>query len=103
MDERSLRRPDDGSKVEGTAALKFPSDSGFSSAPDAYPPGLAPTLVDLKSRGIRAEILELLGGGVAVSPESAQRKLSVWVRVALHFFTEVNEKSLLNWGDPDAR
>ena len=46
MDERALRRPDDRPTMEGTAALKFPSDSGSSSPPDAYPAELAPTLVD---------------------------------------------------------
>ena len=49
MEEGYLRRRNDGPKVEGTAALKFPSDSGSSPAPGTYPSGLAPTLVDLGS------------------------------------------------------
>ena len=84
MEERYLRRPDDGSKVEGTAALKFPSDSGSSSAPGAYSPDSAPTLVDSGSDAPTilgfgsdaptiAEGTSAAGGRVNHSPSSTLR------------------------------
>ena len=46
MEEHHLRRPNDRPKAEGTAALKFVSDTGSSPAPDPSL-GLAPTLVEV--------------------------------------------------------
>jgi tetratricopeptide (TPR) repeat protein/predicted Ser/Thr protein kinase len=51
MEGRSLHRPDDRplAKVEGAAALKFPSDTSSSPTPDSSPSESTPTLVDLGS------------------------------------------------------
>ena len=46
MGEHQLRQPNDRPKAEGTAALKFASDTGSSPAPDP-PLGLAPTLAEV--------------------------------------------------------
>jgi eukaryotic-like serine/threonine-protein kinase len=46
MEEHHPRRPNDRPKAEGTAALKFASDTGSSPAPDPSL-GLAPTLVEV--------------------------------------------------------
>jgi eukaryotic-like serine/threonine-protein kinase len=51
MEGRYLRRPDDRppTGTDGTAALKFPSDSGSSPVPNTFSSGSLPTLVDLGS------------------------------------------------------
>ena len=48
MEGRDVRRPDDqpATKVDGTAAVKSPSDSGSSSAPDTFVSGSSPTLFE---------------------------------------------------------
>ncbi|MHB8216547.1 MAG: protein kinase domain-containing protein [Candidatus Sulfotelmatobacter sp.] len=51
MEGRYLRRPDDRppTGTEGTAALKFPSDSGSPPVPDSFSSASSPTQVDLGS------------------------------------------------------
>src|ERR1700686_2025508 len=51
MEGRYLRRPDDRppTGTDGTAALKFPSDSGSPPVPNTFSSGSLPTLVDLGS------------------------------------------------------
>jgi eukaryotic-like serine/threonine-protein kinase len=47
MEGRDVRRPDDQpTKAEGTAAIKSPSDFGSSPAPDTFPSGSSPTLLE---------------------------------------------------------
>ena len=47
MEGRDVRRPDDQpTKAEGTAAVKSPSDFGSSPAPDTFPSGSSPTLLE---------------------------------------------------------
>jgi len=49
MEGRYVGRPDDrpSTKADGTAALKLPSGSDSSAAPDSFPSGSSPTLLDL--------------------------------------------------------
>ena len=48
MEGRDVRRPDDQpTTAEGTAAVKSPSDFGSTPAPDTFPSGSSPTLLDL--------------------------------------------------------